>query len=235
MALIFCRISAVDYRRQEDIILSRNSGSRKDHITSIIVEDLWRRFQRENNVGIAYIYCNFRQQHEQTPKDLLASILKQLIQELPFLPKSMENLYKHHKNRQSRPEIEEVCEVLQSVVVNYTKTFIIIDELDECQASDGCREKLLSAIFELQAKSGVNTFATSRFIPEIVRKFEGGISFEIRASSHDVRLQKFLDGKMSELRPFVLRNFLLQEDIRTAITQNVDGMHVHHPCSSRAS
>ena len=145
----------------------------------------------------------------------------------------MENLYKHHKNRQSRPEIEEVCEVLQSVVVIYTKTFIIIDALDECPASDGCREKLLSAIFELQAKSGVNTFATSRFIPEIVRKFEGGISLEIRASSHDV--QKFLDGKMSELRPFVLRNFLLQEDIRTAITQSVDWMYVHQPCSSRAS
>jgi hypothetical protein len=158
--------------------------------------------------------------------------LKQLIKGLPFLPESMKNLYEHHKNRQSRPSIEEICEVLQSVAVNYTKTFIIIDALDECQASDGGREKLLLAIFELQAKSGVNVFATSRFIPEIVRKFEGGISLEIRASSHDV--QKFLDGKMSELRPFVLRNFLLQEDIRTAITETADGMYVHHPCSSSA-
>jgi hypothetical protein len=54
----------------------------------------------------------------------------------------------------------------------YLKVFIIIDALDEYQASVDDRHLFLRSIFNLQAHAHVNIFATSRFIPEIEQQFE---------------------------------------------------------------
>src|SRR5882762_6047914 len=53
-------------------------GAGKTILTSIVVEELTSRFSTRPGVGIAYLYCNFRQKHEQTAQDLLTSLLKQL-------------------------------------------------------------------------------------------------------------------------------------------------------------
>jgi hypothetical protein len=44
-------------------------GAGKTIITSIVVEHLRKEFQAAD-VGIAYVYCNFRRQREQKPEDL---------------------------------------------------------------------------------------------------------------------------------------------------------------------
>jgi hypothetical protein len=106
----------------------------------------------------------------------------------------------------------------------YSRVFIVVDALDECQVSDGCRSRFLSEIFSLQAKCGINIFATSRFIPEITEKFNGSTSLEIRASNEDVR--KYLDGHIFRLPGFVVRNPELQDEIKTEIVRLVDGMYV---------
>jgi len=193
-------------------------------ITSIIVEHLSTKFQNDATTSIAYLYCNYRRQQEQKPADLLASILKQLIQ--PSMPESVKNLHERHRDKRTRPSFGEISEVLHSVVGNYSRTFIIIDALDECQVSDGSRKKFLSEMLNLQAKTGVSLFATSRFIPEIMEEVKGGIciSLEISASDEDVR--KYLDGHMLQLPSFVLRSLDLQEEIKTEIIKAVDGMYV---------
>jgi hypothetical protein len=108
------------------------------------------------------------------------------------------------------------------VATLYSRVFIIIDALDECQASHGCRPKFLSNIFDLQAKTGANLFATSRFLPEIIEKFNEGMRLEIRASNRDV--QRYLDGHISQLPAFVLNKPKLQEEITTEIINVVEGM-----------
>ena len=200
-------------------------GAGKTMITSIIIEHLRSKFRNDPNIGIAYLYCNFRQQQVQKPRDLLASLLKQLINRRPSVPRYIRSLYEYHKEEQTRPLLNEISEALHAIVSEYSRAFIIIDALDECPVSDGSRKTLLSEIFNLQVKTGASIFATSRFIPEIMRDFEGSTtSIEIRASDDDVR--KYLDGKMSHLRPFVSRNFALQEEIKTEIIKAVDGMYV---------
>jgi Cdc6-like AAA superfamily ATPase len=204
-------------------------GAGKTIITSIIIDHLWTKFQNDTSIGIAYLYCNFRRQYEQKPADLLASLLKQLVQEQTSIPEGMKSLYKHHKDKRTRPSFDEISKVLHSVVADYSRAYIIIDALDECQVSDGRgpdvdRKKLLSEIFDLQAKTGAGLFATSRFVPEIVKQFEGSLSLEIRASDEDV--QRYLDGQISKLPLFVLRNPDLQKEIKTEIIKATGGMHV---------
>jgi hypothetical protein len=64
----------------------------------------------------------------------------------------------------------------------------------------------LTEIFNLQAKSRPNIFATSTFIPEISRKFEGSPSLETRASEEDMR--RYLDEHMFQIPGFVNGNIV---------------------------
>jgi hypothetical protein len=121
----------------------------KTILTSIVVDDLYNRFHNDATVGIAYVYCNFRQQDKQKVDHLLASLLKQLAESQPSLPASVRDLYDRHKAKRTQPSLDEISRVLQSVAAIYSRVFLIIDALDECQASDGCRTKFLTEIFNL--------------------------------------------------------------------------------------
>jgi hypothetical protein len=113
--------------------------------------------------------------------------------------------------------------VIQAVATLYSRIFIIVDALDECQTADGCRSRFLADIFALQAARGeVNIFATSRFNPEISKKFEQATHVEIRASDEDI--QRYLEGQMHRLEPFIHQDQELQRKIKTEISSAVDGM-----------
>jgi Cdc6-like AAA superfamily ATPase len=199
-------------------------GAGKTILTSIVVDDLITRFHNDTRTAIAFIYCNFRRNDEQKIEDLLANLLKQLAMGQFSLPESVKTLYDRHKGRQMRPSSDEISRALQSVVTLYSRAFIIIDALDECQASDGCRSNLLSSLFNLQAEAGINFFATSRSIPDIEKEFMGYPSVEIFASDKDVH--RYLDGHMSQHPAFVSKTPNLQEEIKSAITGAVAGMYV---------
>lgn len=199
-------------------------GAGKTILTAIVVDDLTSRFRNRPTVGIAYIYFNFRRKDEQKPDVLLASLLKQLAMGQSPLPGSLKTLYDRHKNKQTRPSFDEISRALHDMCTKYSRVFIIVDALDECQVSNDCRTRFLSEIIRLQANSRLNLFATSRLIPEISQKFEGKLALEIRASEEDIR--RYLGGHMSHLPGFVHRSPELQEEIRTEIVRLVDGMYV---------
>src|SRR3984885_1842 len=199
-------------------------GAGKTIITSIVVHHLHTQFRSDPTVGIAYLYCNFRRQHEQKPTDLLLSLLKQLVQEQPSIPESVKNLYTHHKGKRTRPSFDEISKVMHPILSDYSRSFIIIDALDECQATDGSRSKLLSEILSLQAQTGARLFITSRYLPEIMKEFEGSTSLEIRASDKDVL--RYIDGRISWLlRSRISRYHDLQNTIRKEVLKAVDGMY----------
>jgi Cdc6-like AAA superfamily ATPase len=211
-------------------------GAGKTIITSIVVHHLHTKFRNDPTVGIAYLYCNFRRQHEQRPTDLLLSLLKQLVQEQPSIPESVKGLYTHHKGKRTRPSFDEISKVIHPILSDYSRSFIIIDALDECQATDGSRSKLLSEILNLQAKTGAGLFITSRYLPEMMKEFERSTSLEIRASDKDVL--RYIDGRISWLlRSRISRYQDLQKTIRKEVLKAVDGMYdfvplnmMHRPC-----
>jgi hypothetical protein len=199
-------------------------GAGKTIITAIVVDYLLTLFKDDVNTGIAYLYCNFRRGGDQKAEDLLASLLKQLTQGRSSLPDSVKSFHDKHKVEQTRPSFDEISGTLQSVAALYSRVFVIVDALDECQANDGHRTRFLSEIFSFQAKCGANLFATSRFIPEIKERFKGSISLEISASNEDVR--RYLDGHMDRLPGFVRRSEELKDEVKTEIVKAVGGMYV---------
>jgi tRNA uridine 5-carbamoylmethylation protein Kti12 len=209
--------------KKETLFCPGIPGAGKTILTSIIVENLSTRFQNVPNIGIAYLYCNFRRHDEQKIGDLMSSLLKQLAQNQPSLPSSVEELYNQHSPTRTKPSFDELSRAIQSVLAICSRAYIVIDALDECQTSDGCRSKLVAEILDLQTKTGANFLATSRFIPEIEDEFEGRVSKEILANDNDVGT--YLDGHISLLPRFVSRDIDLQTEIKTSIIKAVDGMY----------
>ena len=136
-------------------------GAGKTILASIVIEELTTRFQNNKNIGIAYHYCDIRPQHEQKVGDLLTSLLKQLTQGRSALPDTIKSLYDIHKGKRTRPSFDEVSRAVQRAVTMYSRVFIIIDALDDCQVSHGYETTFMSELFNLQAKCGANLFATS--------------------------------------------------------------------------
>ncbi|KFY72189.1 hypothetical protein V499_07656 [Pseudogymnoascus sp. VKM F-103] len=200
-------------------------GAGKTILTSVVIDELNNRFQDDKSIGVAYLYCNFRRQHEQRAEELLASLLKQLIQRQRSIPNNVQTLYNRYKWEKKQMSFAEILSSLRLVATTiYSRVFIIVDALDECQVSDSGRTKFLEAILNLQAecKTRINIFATSRFIPEIRERFTDAIQREIVAHPDDVR--RYIDGHIQGLPRCVRQSPDLQDEIKKRIANAVDGM-----------
>lgn len=195
-------------------------GAGKTILTSIVVEDLIKRHQSMPDVGIAYVYCNFRRGDTQKAVNLLESLLRQLVESQPCVPESVKSMYEQSKTM--RPSLSVFSELLQEVASLHSRVFIVIDALDECPISDGERETFLDKLSDLRKETKANVFATSRFIPEIEEMLEVDVCLEICAKPEDV--ESYLVGHMGRLPRFVRRDEPLQKAIKTAILQSVKGM-----------
>ncbi|KAB8263008.1 hypothetical protein BDV32DRAFT_136095 [Aspergillus pseudonomiae] len=197
-------------------------GAGKTMITATTIDHLYREFRNQPMTAITYIYCNFRQQHEQRYTDLLLSLLKQLVQGQPFIPNAVRVLYDECKRRESGPTHEGILSTLYSVTASYSRIFIIIDALDECQVSNQDRERFLQIVFGIQERAKANILVTSRFVHEIETRFKGSLRLEIRASNIDV--QRYLEQRLQSFPSFVLNNSTLQREIKIKLARAVDGM-----------
>ena len=196
-------------------------GAGKTILAAIVIDHLYNQCAKYPATGLAYVYCNFRRQHEQKPEDLLSSLLKQFSQEQPSLPKSVNTLYEYHNRKRTRPSFNEIEEALCSVAADYSRAFIVVDALDECSVSEGGRQKVLSVIFNLQAKTGANLFATSRINGDITKLFEGALSLQIRATNKDI--ERYLDEQMRLLESDILDD-KLRRTIKREVIKAADGM-----------
>jgi Cdc6-like AAA superfamily ATPase len=204
---------------KKTLLLSGIPGAGKTILTAIVIDNLTAQCLTNHSVGLAYIYCDFRQKSDQKAEDLLSSVLKQLSQCQSSLPTSVKELYERHKHRRTRPSLNELFKSLQAVAESYAKVFVVIDALDECETSDDCRNVFLSRIFGLQKICFVKILATTRPIPEITEKFMDG-RLEIRAHESDVR--KYIEGRILQSGSEFLKTY--EHEIKSGIMEAVDGM-----------
>jgi Cdc6-like AAA superfamily ATPase len=208
--------------KQQTLFCLGIPGAGKTTLASIIIDHLEQKLSAEPDVGIAYIYCNFQSTPDSNIQDLLACLLKQLVQRQSELPKAVIDIYKTHRKKNTRPRTDELSSCLRSVAAELSYAFIIVDALDECGTDYGLREKLLREIFTLQAECNINFLATSRHIPEIMVQFDRKTWLEIRAHAKDV--ERYLRSELSTFPSFLLQNPDLVNEIVTTITESVDGM-----------
>jgi Cdc6-like AAA superfamily ATPase len=202
-------------------------GAGKTMITSTVVDHLMKVYRNDVTVGIAFVYYNFRRQHEQRPIDILSSLLEQFSRQLPSLPECVIELHETHNNKEKKlstqPSTTEISSTLQNVIKEYSRTFVIIDALDEYEAD---RFTLLSELFEIQKKANFNLLTTSRPLPDIERYigrlFVRSTYLKIQTLPEDVK--KYIDANLHKLPLFVSHDHDLINEIKNEIVRAAGGM-----------
>ncbi|KAJ6261446.1 ankyrin repeat [Drechslerella dactyloides] len=203
-------------------------GAGKTMMSSIVVEyldDLRKERNEYADIGIAFIYCSYQLQQEQSPTDLFSSLLKQLASDLPALPTDLKPLYEKH-NLKSRPSLDEIATVLHSTIRLYSRVFVVIDALDEYfDLNKAGYDRFLSKLFSLQNQVQLNLFATSRPMLGIRSRpeFHRCMNIEIRANNDDIL--SYINGRMHELLlGFSLEHEEVKGNIRRNMVKAADGM-----------
>ncbi|KAJ9353099.1 hypothetical protein DTO280E4_7527 [Paecilomyces variotii] len=196
-------------------------GAGKTTLVSIVINHLQEIFAKNQQVVVAYIFCDYREQSKQKLNNILGAILKQLVQPMETLPDDLNMLYKSHQATGSTLQRNELTELLISVANYYSRVYLVIDALDECPDSDGTRSTFISHLLKLQKNCNVNLLATSRFIPDITARFGHFPSVEVRASDADVAL--YTEGRIHEFN-CVRKNPALSKLVVSSITKTSDGM-----------
>lgn len=193
-------------------------------MAAITIDHLLRNVQC-TNIGVAYLYCSYKTQTDQTTTNLLAVILKQLVQGRPSAAEPVVGLFNSHSALKTRPSLEEIFSSLQSVIVSYSKVYLVVDALDECTDKEGTRRELLDKLHSLQSK-GLHIMVTSRYIPEIENEFKSASTLEVRANEADIK--RFVTGQMYQLPKCVQRDSQLQVMVQEKLVEAVDGMSVYY-------
>jgi hypothetical protein len=185
--------------------------------SSIVLEHLETFFKNDHNVAITCIFCNYKLQADQTVPNLIASLLKQIVQGSHTDLKEVKSLYTRHKKDCTRPTLNELTSVLALEIGALSKVFIVVDALDECREDDASRAKLLK-VLRLLPKN-VNLMVTSRNLPTIAEDFDKAERLDIRATGEDVTT--YVNSRIS-LAPRHIKD--LQEIIVSKVVGSADGM-----------
>lgn len=219
-------------------------GAGKTILTSLLIDDLTNRFEKETSIGVAYMYCHYKE--IQTPSELTGSLIKQVAGRhrsemvVEKITTSLRGIESHFEGPPSPEEIEkalgrplsleEMNKSLVTLANQCSRVFIVIDSLDECSMGTGIiensRSTLITLLHRLYAEAEANVFVTTRLDSELGKEFQPCMTENIRATDEDISV--FFDENMSNLPDFVqgdsdeARQF--QEFIKKTVTKSVNGM-----------
>jgi Cdc6-like AAA superfamily ATPase len=195
-------------------------GAGKTMMAAVAIDHICR--TSPNDVGIAYLFCSYKAQFDQTVPSLLSAILKQLLRSLSDIPHPVRDIYDHHSKRRTKPHLDELVHAIVSTLSSYSTVYMVIDALDECSNKDGVRPQLIDNLCRLQASCNVRLLFTSRNIPEVTEAFRSNPCLEVRASEEDVK--HYIASHLPRLRISI--DDQLVRDIESKIVDAVDGMYV---------
>lgn len=173
----------------------------------------------QDAVGVAGVYCNFKERDSQSPENLLAACWAQLAPQK--LPETLVNMYRTHSPKNTRPNWDEIFKAFESCITQLRTTYLVIDALDEC--SENVRNALMVLFKPLPYR--IRLLVTIRHIDEILREFRASPMVEIRASPSD--LKKYIASRIESNRRLaghVRDHASLIQDICDRVTTKADGM-----------
>ena len=193
-------------------------GAGKSVMTAVVIEHLRSVASRWTQAtNLAFVFCNFKRQSEQTPRSMLTSLARQLLLGKPMPDKVKETYQKHH-TQSSKPSVDELMDIIIAAVDEASRAFIVVDALDECPLQD--LGEFLERIIHIQSTKKLNILATSRRIPEIRALFASNIH-TLDIVAHDSDLKRYLSNRIAKMSCLAQD---LREKIRDEIQKLAEGV-----------
>ncbi|KAM6511705.1 hypothetical protein FALCPG4_016704 [Fusarium falciforme] len=167
-------------------------GAGKTVISSVVIDHL-RQQCNDPTIGIAFVYCDYKDRLNQTPSNLLSSLVRQLARRKQVLPKEVKDLYNKHAKNETIPSLDEYSTLFSQLVTSFSKTFIIVDGLDEHvgEEDDGSLNmEFVDRLRQVEQQDDMNgrmrLFVTSRENDTIRDHLDGCSSITIQALASDI-------------------------------------------------
>lgn len=163
-------------------------------LRSIVVEHL-QGLPKEDNIAVAFIYCNYKDRESQTDLNLFSSLVKQLALQRKEMPSDIRDLYHEHHDSHKPLSSEEALHLLLRFSNLFRKCFVLVDALDEYlnEGSDESHTPEVRLIARLQKiqqekkdENSFKLFITSRENHFIADQLQGCDQLDIRAVDSDI-------------------------------------------------
>ena len=152
---------------------------------SLVIDHLMEN-NRSQDAAVSYVYCDYREHDGQTAEKLVAILLKQLAISKRDLPQAVNDLYLRFEAPKRQPQQQDLEQAFLLTCRDFEKIYIVIDALDECEASQ--RRKLLGFLYAARTRLSIRVFITSRsYSDEIIKKFDPIQRLKIEAHKSDLR------------------------------------------------
>ena len=140
-----------------------------------------------NGLGLAYFYCDYKEQDQQTPSQLIGALNKQLArQSVPLLVQVI-TLYADSKEPKLPLDVDQQIKLLHQLVALFPTTFIVIDALDEADYSVHQHRRILLDAIRTIMSSSIRLFLTSRpHSKDLNTVFQSRPKLRIIADGNDV-------------------------------------------------
>jgi len=175
-----------------------------------------------SKIGLAYVYCDYRDQKGQAVENILGEVVKQLLMRLPEIPETVSKLYEERAKHKKPLSSADAIDLLRTACAQFSKVYVCLDALDEADNLRGLLEKLC------ESPSSMQIFGTGRqHIHGTVQEYlkeENCIS--IKAHENDIRL--FIEheiGGANDLEPSAMDE-KLRKDIFRKVIESAKGVLV---------
>jgi hypothetical protein len=188
----------------------------------MVIDELRSKY-RDQDVGIAYFYCEYSDQESQTALSFTRSLLRQLSSQCGLAPAVLAEFYRKTKNDiKDHAWFMELQDLLHHVASTFTQCYLVIDALDECEAN--YRSGIFGVLENFRRRLNTRVFASTRpHLSNIEHLFKDAAQIEVTASGTD--LQTFL-SRMIDEHPdseYIMDN-LLRSEILDKLCANAHGM-----------
>ncbi|KAH6902527.1 hypothetical protein BKA70DRAFT_1112935 [Coprinopsis sp. MPI-PUGE-AT-0042] len=194
-------------------------GAGKTILASIVIRDLeWHEVWAET-ICVAYVYLRYSE--PLTIRDILESLVKQIVERHIDLIPIIQGLYVKHEQERTKPAQNDLMGVLAEFVKLGKTLFFVFDALDELRVED--RPILLRLLTSLDAK----LFITSRPLELLQQQHPQAQVFNIAASPSDLNLhiKDFLRNSPEVMALLEGTNF--EERIVETIHRKSSGMFLY--------
>ena len=190
--------------------------------TSSLVIDRLCDKAKEQGIAVACFYVDFAAREEQTPTNMLGSLLKQAVGGLERIPDEISQTFQDYKKviggRGLR--VRDIVKMLQTVT-SLQPTFICVDALDECV--EGNRPEVLDSLRQILEKSpNTRIFLTGRrHIQGEIERYLGGRAAVLSIKPNNDDIVGYIRMRLSKDTSLDAMDSSLEAEIIQSIAENI--------------
>ena len=163
------------------VILKKRISLTARNISSLVIDSLCNQ-AKEEDIGVAWLYCDYNARREQTVINMMGAILKRLVGRK--IPEDIRKAFQEGR----RPLLADLKRMFRIGIASSPQVFICIDALDEFQPGD--LPELLESLRDIVRESPkTRIFLTGRphVGKDIQKYFPKAVAIPISPNQDDIR------------------------------------------------